>query len=239
MINLNIMLKIENLKTNYGDLEVLKGVSLEIAPKSVNILMGPNGAGKTTLLKSIFNLVDVTQGRIYFNGQDITGMPTHRLLSFGISYVPQGKINFDSLTVEENLLIGAGKKSREEVERSFERVYGIFPILREKRNDYAYNLSGGQQQQLAIGRVLMQDPRLILFDEPSLGLSPKLVREVFHTIKDIKDRFGVTCIVVEHNLKSVLKIADYGFILINGLISYHGTPDDIISSGEIKKVFTG
>lgn len=237
---MSVILKIQNLYAGYSDLQVLKGINMEIEEGTINILMGPNGAGKTTLLKSIFNLVDISDGKIYFNDKDITHFSTHKLLSYGISYVPQGKINFDTLTIEENLFIGSlNMKSKDEFFQSLNKIYTLFPALKEKKKEYAYNLSGGQQQQLAIARSLMQKPKLILFDEPSLGLSPKLVKQVFYTIKEIRDVFGITCIVVEHNLKSVLEIADYGFILTEGNISYQGTPEDIISSGEIKKVFTG
>lgn len=182
------MLTISKLYGGYGDLPVLKDVSIDLEPGSITVLMGPNGAGKSTLLKSIFNLADVTAGSIEFLEEPITGLPTHSLIELGIAYVPQGKINFGTLSVEDNLLIGAYHISDAEViAANLEQVYDEFPVLKHKRNEYAFSLSGGQQQMLAIGRALMNLPKLLLLDEPSLGLSPKLVKQTFKTLGSINE----------------------------------------------------
>lgn len=232
------MLRIQNLHSGYGDSLVLKNISLELVKGDVAILMGPNGAGKTTLLKSIFNLARVTEGSIVFKGVDITRAPTHKLLGQGIAFVPQGKVNFDTLTVEDNLRLGAESGSKK-TEVLLEKIYAQFPELKKKRTEYAFALSGGQQQMLSLGRALMRKPEMLLLDEPSLGLSPKLVKEVFGKIADISKAFQTTTLIVEHNLRSALTIANRGFVLVGGKVIADDTMDNLIDSEILQKVFVG
>ena len=234
------MLQIKNLTAGYGDLEVLRGISLELAPGSISVLMGPNGAGKSTLLKSIFNLVTVTGGYITYNGEELTGLPADRLLAKGIAYLPQGKVNFAALTVRENLQIGGlhlpSKQVRDE---NISTAMELFPDLTDKLSARAYTLSGGQQQMLAMARALVAEPKLLLLDEPSLGLSPKLVQETFSHIQRINQERSTTILIVEHNIKSVLDSADHGFVLVNGKLEASGTAADLRQSTILHKVFVG
>ena len=234
------ILKIDKLNAGYGDLQILKDVSLELQEGAVSVLMGPNGAGKSTLLKSIFSITDVSSGNVTFQGTDITGWPAHKLLAKGIAFVSQGKVNFGLLSVEDNLLLGAHhiKEKAVKAER-LEEVYTQFTVLKQKRKLYAFSLSGGEQQMLAIGRALMSHPTLLLMDEPSLGLAPKLVKEMFAHITEIKERFGTTILIVEHNLKSLMDVADYGFVLVHGKIVAHDTCMRLKGSEIMKQVFVG
>lgn len=237
------MLTITNLHAGYEDLEVLKGVDLTLEQGMIGVLLGPNGAGKSTLIKAIFNLVQVTKGDIQFYKENLRNLPTHDLLGHGITYVPQGRINFGMLTVEENLLMGLtlspALSLKRERENHMGRIFKQFPVLREKRKEYAFRLSGGQQQQLALGRALMTMPKLLLLDEPSLGLAPKLVKEIFITIKRINQEFGTSILVVEHNLKSVLNIADRCFVMVQGKIVKQGAASELKNSSVLQKVFVG
>ena len=234
------ILAIKKLIAGYDDMPVLREVNLELEQDKISILMGPNGAGKSTLLKSVFNQTDIKGGKIIFEGKDITKLPTHELLELGISYVPQGRINFDDLTVEENLLMGAYHlEDKEIIKKNIAKIYKEFPDLLVKKKQLAYALSGGQQQMLAIGRALVNNPRLLLLDEPSLGLSPKLVKETFKKIKEINQKFHTTVLIVEHNIKSVLEIADYGFIMVEGKIEAADEAQKIKNSDIMKKVFLG
>lgn len=234
------MLKITNLSAGYEDLQVLKNIDLEFRTGTMSVLMGPNGAGKSTLLRSIFHLTNITSGKIEFQGKDITNCSAHELLSLGIAYVPQGKVNFGTLSVKDNLLLGAHRlKDKKEWERRLSSIYETFPILEEKAKQLAYVLSGGQQQMLAIGRALMSQPKLLLMDEPSLGLAPKLVKEVFEKIRQIKEKFGTTILIVEHNLKSLMDIADEGFVMLQGEIVAHDSCARLKNSEIMRQVFVG
>ncbi len=234
------ILKISNLNAGYDSVQILHDVNIDVYPETITTLMGPNGAGKSTLLKSIFNLTDVISGEITYNNESITNMATHQLLKHGISYVPQGKVNFDTLTVERNLLMGAYRlKDKHTIKDNLIRVYDEFPVLEKKKNEYAFSLSGGQQQMLAMGRALMNTPKLLLLDEPSLGLSPKLVKELFEHIMDIKTNFQTTVLIVEHNLKSALSISDYGIVLVGGEVKAIQPSQDLIKSDIIRQVFVG
>jgi len=234
------ILEIKNLKANYGDIPVLREVSLELAKNKIGILMGPNGAGKTTLLKSIFNQTEIKDGQIFFEGKEITKLATHKLLELGIAYVPQGRINFSDLTVEENLLMGAHHlENKDVIKKNIAKIYEEFPDLKVKKKHLAYTLSGGQQQMLAIGRALVNRPRLLLLDEPSLGLSPKLVKQTFAKIKQINQKFDTTILIVEHNIKSVLEMADFGYIMVDGQIEIQEEAQKLIGAQVMKKVFLG
>lgn len=234
------ILSIKQLNAGYGEFEILEDIDLELEENSISVLMGPNGAGKSTLLKSIFNLTDVYSGEIKFQGNNITNSSAHELLELGVSFVSQGKVNFDKLTVEENLFMGAHfLEDEEKIEARKKEIYEHFPILEEKKNEYAYSLSGGQQQMLAIGRGLMSHPKLLLLDEPTLGLAPKLVQEVFDHIQKVREEFDTTILVVEHNLKSLLDIADYGFILVEGEMITEGECSELKDSEVMEKVFVG
>jgi branched-chain amino acid transport system ATP-binding protein len=235
-----MLLEIKNLNAGYEDLQVLKNVNLELEKGKMSVLMGPNGAGKSTILKSIFNITNITSGDIFFEGKKITKFPAHKLMSKGIAFVPQGKVNFDILSVRDNLLMGIHQeKDKTLVKRRLDEVYTQFPVLKEKEEEYAFALSGGQQQMLAIGRALMSSPKLLLMDEPSLGLAPKLVKEMFGFIKDIRDNFDTTILVVEHNLKSMMNVADDGYVLVQGEIIAHDSCDNLKNSNVMKEVFVG
>ena len=232
------MLSIKNLDAGYDGLEVLKQINLEIKPNEIVALIGPNGAGKSTIIKSIFDIADVTKGKIIFKGKDITKLKTHELIEVGISFVTQGRINFSNLTVKENLEIGANMiKDKEVIEKNLKAVYEKFPVLKEKRHDLAFTLSGGQQQMLALGRALMQTPALLLLDEPSLGLSPKLQKETFKMIKKLKDD-DISLLIVEQNAKKAIEIADRTYLLEDGKIVLKGD-SEIIKHEKIKNVYLG
>ena len=232
------MLEIHDLYAGYNGLEVLKGINLEIKPNQIVALIGPNGAGKSTIIKSIFSIAKISKGKIIFKEKDITRLNTHKLMNLGISYVPQGRINFNNLTVKENLEIGAELiKDKEIIQKRLNVVYEKFPILKQKRNKHAFTLSGGQQQMLALGRALMQSPTLLLFDEPSLGLSPILQKELFKTIQKLRQD-GIAILIVEQNAKKAIEIADKTYLLENGRIVLKGGKD-IIKHEKIKNVYLG
>lgn len=234
------MLTITDLHAGYENLEVLKGVDLTLEQGQIGVLMGPNGAGKSTLIKAICNLVRVTKGSIRLYEENLRDLLTHDLVDHGIAYVPQGRVNFGMLTVEENLRMGAVRlREQKDVGRHLERIFAQFPVLKEKRVEYAFRLSGGQQQQLALGRALMTMPKLLLLDEPSLGLAPKIVKEIFKKVKEIKQEFGTSILVVEHNIKSVLNIADRCFVMVQGTIVKHGAASELKDSNVLQKVFVG
>ena len=233
------MLSIKNLESGYGEMQALFGVSIDIKPKEIAVLIGPNGAGKSTVLKSIFNLIDVYKGKVMYKNKDITKIPTHELIELGISYVPQGRQVFSTLTVKENLEMGAFlTKEKELVKKRMQEVLEKhFPDLRKKLNDYAFNLSGGQQQMLAIGRALMQDPQLLLLDEPSLGLAPKIMKELFRKIVEINEE-GVTIMIVEQNAKQATAIADRIFVLEDGKLALSGDKS-LLKSKKIQHIYLG
>lgn len=232
------MLEIKNLNAGYGKLKVLENINLEIEPNQIISLIGPNGAGKSTIIKSIFNIADVYKGKITFKNENITKIKTHNLINLGISYVPQGKINFPSLTIKENLLLGANLiKDKEIINKNLNHVYEKFPVLKTKQNHLAYTLSGGQQQMLAIGRALMQKPSLLLLDEPSLGLSPKLQKRLFKLIKSLKEE-GISILMVEQNAKKAIEISDKVCLLEEGKIVLKGDKR-ILKNKKIKSVYLG
>lgn len=232
------MLQIKNLNSGYDNLEVLHNLNFEAKPAEIIAIIGPNGCGKTTLLKSIFNLCEIYSGKINFENKNITKLPTHDLIYEGISYVPQGRQVFSDLTVKENLEMGAFIiKDKELIQRNLKIVFDKFPFLKERADDYAFNLSGGQQQMLAIGRALMQNPKVLLLDEPSLGLSPKSMKEMFNKIKEI-NKTGVTVIIVEQNAKQAVSIADRTYLLESGKVALHGGKN-ILKNKRLKNIYFG
>lgn len=225
------LLEITDLEAGYQELDVLHGISLEVDQGELVALIGPNGAGKSTVLKSIYNIADVRSGRVELAGEDITGLKTHELLSKGVSYVPQGRINFSHLSIQENLRIGSEDEDR------LESVYKRFPALEEKKHEPAYSLSGGQHQMLALGRALMHDPKLLLMDEPSLGLAPKLIQELFEMIKSLRED-GIAVLLVEQNAKQAVQAADRTYLLEQGRVALQGG-DEITEHEKIQQVYLG
>jgi len=232
------MLSIKSLKAGYSGSEILHEIDFEAKPAEIVAIIGPNGSGKSTLLKSIFNLCDVYSGKITFKDKDITRLPTHELILEGIAFVPQGRQVFSDLTVKENLQMGAFVfKDKEVVKRNIADVFTKFPFLKEKQNDYAFTLSGGQQQMLAIARALIQDPELILLDEPSLGLSPIAIKEVFEKLVQI-NKEGIGVVIVEQNAKKAVSIAHKVFLLEQGKVVLHGGKE-VLRNKKIKEVYLG
>ena len=219
-------------------MEVLHGINLEINKGEIAVIIGPNGSGKTTVLKSIFGLCDVYSGKIMFESKDITKLPTYRLIREGIGYVPQIKRIFPSLTVKENLEIGAFIiHDKRLIRKKITSIFDKFPFLQEKQNECAWELSGGQQQILAISRALIQDPKLLLLDEPSMGLAPKVIKEIFKNILEISKE-GISVIIVEQNARQATKIADKTYVLENGEIVLEGGPE-ILKNAKIKDIYLG
>jgi branched-chain amino acid transport system ATP-binding protein len=233
------LLSVEGIETFYGGIQALKGVSLAVPEGSIVTLLGANGAGKSTTLKSISGLVPPARGTVTFSGRRIDGLPSEKIVRLGISHVPEGRELFPELTVLENLKMGAYTRTdRRAVGRGLERVQAHFPILAERRLQLAGTLSGGEQQMLAIGRALMAEPRLILLDEPSLGLAPMLVEEIFRIIRDIHDR-GTTVLLVEQNANKALSIADYGYVLETGTVSLAGDSRQLLRDDHIRRSYLG
>ena len=233
------MIKIDNLVVAYGGIEALKGISLEVPSGKIVTLVGANGAGKSTTLKSIVGLVKPKSGSINYEGTDLTKLKTETMVKEGIALVPEGRRVFADLTVLENLKIGAyTRKDRTGIEEDLEKVYSLFPRLKERTWQAAGTLSGGEQQMLAIGRALMCRPKLIMMDEPSLGLAPIIVKELFAIIKRINEE-GMTVLLIEQNANAALKIADIGYIMETGRITLTGTGKELLNNEEIKKAYLG
>jgi len=233
------LLKLDDIHVHYGGVKALDGASVSLDEGEVVALMGPNGAGKSTILKAIFGIAPVTGGTISWEGSAIHPVP-HEVVARGIAFVPQGRRVFADLTVEENLEIGGFTvPDRALVRERIKSLFEMFPILKEKRSAKSGTLSGGQQQMLAIARGLMTDPKVLLLDEPSLGLAPKVVKEVFAFVKEINQKRNTAVMVVEHNIKSLLEIATRGYILDKGKVVAHGSPQELVSKGTLEKVFTG
>ncbi|MHB0896193.1 MAG: ABC transporter ATP-binding protein [Spirochaetales bacterium] len=235
------MLDIENLSVNYGYVSALSGISLHVGKGEVITLIGGNGAGKTTTLMAISNLVEKLEGRITFKGKDITSMAPHRIVKMGICHVPEGRRIFPALTVRENLMAGTvgnpalGKKDHA---RLLDEVYSLFPRLKERMNQGGGSLSGGEQQMLAIARGLMMDPELILLDEPSLGLAPIVVEEIFELILKIKQG-GKTILLIEQNAGMALQVADRGYVLVTGRITLTGSGNELLVNPEVRRAYLG
>lgn len=233
------MLKIENLVVKYGMIEALKGISFEVNDGEIVTLIGANGAGKTTTLQTISGLLSPASGSIMLNDQDLTKIPSHKIVSLGLAQVPEGRRVFANQTVEENLKLGAySMKDKAEIAKGLDNAYDLFPRLKERRNQLAGTLSGGEQQMLAMGRALMTSPKIMLMDEPSMGLSPLLVKEIFRIIKDINER-GTTVLLVEQNAKMALGIADRAYVIETGKITLEGTGEELSNSEQVKKAYLG
>tara|TARA_Y100000034_G_scaffold124249_1_gene172146 strand:- start:352 stop:1062 length:711 start_codon:yes stop_codon:yes gene_type:complete len=233
------MLKIKGLKSGYDGMEVLKGIDLEVGDKKIVSVIGPNGAGKSTVIKSVFDLAETTEGEIEFNGESVVRLKTHELIRKGISYVPQGRIIFNNMTIRENLEIGGELIDDEkELNERVKEVYEKFPVLRERDMSLAFGLSGGERQMLALGRALIMKPKLLMLDEPSLGLSPKLQKELFSTIKKLRDDFGISILIVEQNAKKAIKISDRTYLLEDGKVVLSGGKG-ILRKKKIKQVYLG
>jgi branched-chain amino acid transport system ATP-binding protein len=233
------MLKIENLHVHYGGVHALKGLSFSVPEGNVVTLIGANGAGKSSTLRCVCGLETPSEGKIIFRGKEINHVPAFDRVSMGIAMVPEGRRIFTNLTVIDNLIMGAYKRTdKHEIEDSFERVYALFPRLKERLNQKALTLSGGEQQMLAVGRALMSKPTLLLMDEPSLGLAPNLVTDLYETIAKIHEE-GLTVLLVEQNAKSALELADYGYVLEIGNIVLEGSSSKLENDEGVRKAYIG
>ncbi|MBP3539408.1 MAG: ABC transporter ATP-binding protein [Oscillospiraceae bacterium] len=231
------MLSVKDLQVNYGGIEAVKGISFSVEEGKIVTLIGANGAGKSTTLKAIAGLVKPASGSIVFNGEELTGIDTTRIVSKGITLVPEGRRVFADLTVLENIKIGAYLRN-DDLNADIEWVYDLFPRLKERSWQLAGTLSGGEQQMLAVARALMSRPKVIMMDEPSLGLAPLVVKGIFDIIRKINEQ-GVTVLLIEQNANMALKIADYAYVLETGRISLSGTGAELLANEQVKKAYLG
>ncbi|RLE00291.1 MAG: branched-chain amino acid ABC transporter ATP-binding protein [Aquificota bacterium] len=232
-------LKVENLETGYGEVQILWGINLEVPVGNLTTILGANGAGKTTLLRAITGILPVWKGKVTFQGEDITRLSPHERATKGLIMIPEGRMIFPEMTVLENLEMGAfNKKARTNLKKNMEHALALFPRLEERLSQRAGTLSGGEQQMLAIARGLMAAPQVLIFDEPSLGLAPKLVIEVFETIQKLKEE-GITMLLVEQNAHLSLAITDYAYVLAEGKVAMEGRGEELEESEEVKKAYLG
>ena len=233
------LLKVTDLIVSYGGIEALKGISFEVAQGQIVTLIGANGAGKSTTLRTISGLVRAKEGRVYFEGRDITDFGTQKIVETGIAMVPEGRRVFANLSVLENLRIGAYlRKDREVIEQDIQYVYDLFPRLRERSWQLAGTLSGGEQQMLAVGRAMMTRPKLIMMDEPSLGLAPLVVKDIFRIIQTLKET-GMTVLLIEQNANAALHACDFAYVLETGRITMQGTGEELLASSAIQEAYLG
>lgn len=236
------MLKIRNLQTYYGRIRVLDNVSLSVKPSEVVTLIGANGAGKSTILNCISRLIPCREGDIFFQGQKINGQPPEAVVRLGICQVPEGRQIFQPLTVMENLELGAylryGKRNRGSIQQDMDMVFSLFPVLAERLQQVSGTLSGGEQQMLAIGRALMSRPKLLLLDEPSMGLAPRVVADIFHIVVKLRQE-GLTILIVEQNARAALRIADRGYVLETGKIILQGSASELLEDHDVKRAYLG
>ena len=233
------MLEIKDLYVRYGMIEAIKGISFEVRDGEIVTLIGSNGAGKTTTMHAISGLLKPASGSIMLDGVELTKTPNHKIVSMGLAQVPEGRRVFAQQTVEENLLLGAyARKDKDGIQKDLEHVYDLFPRLLERKKQLAGTLSGGEQQMLAMARALMSRPKILLMDEPSMGLSPLLVKEIFRIIQDI-NKEGTTILLVEQNAKMALAIADRAYVLETGKITLEGTGEELSASEEVRKAYLG
>jgi branched-chain amino acid transport system ATP-binding protein len=235
------VLDVKDIETGYGETQILFGVSLKVEKGTITALLGSNGMGKTTTLWAISGVLPVWKGRILFKNSDITKLPAHKRTSLGIVLVPEGRRLWPRLTVYENLVLAglSTERARRKFDENLELVFNYFPILKERRNQLAGTLSGGEQQMLAIARGLMLEPEILMMDEPSLGLAPKIVQEIADIIRRLRDEEGKTILLVEQNVYISLKLADYAYVIENGKIVLEGTPDKISENPKLKKAYLG
>jgi len=245
------MLALINVHTFYGPIEALKGVTIEVKHGEIVCLIGNNGAGKSTTLMTISGILKPSSGDVLFEGKSIKGIPPHRIVEMGISQVPEGRRIFPKLTVKENLEMGAYSvvsdqfsvfrkktKKNQQLETHLEKVFELFPVLKERHKQMGGTLSGGEQQMLAIGRALMSDPKLLLLDEPSLGLAPIMASKIFKTIKEINGE-GITVLLVEQNARAALKLSSRGYVLENGRVALQGKGEDLLNNEKVRKAYLG
>jgi branched-chain amino acid transport system ATP-binding protein len=235
------MLTLTNIHTFYGPIEALKGINIEVKQEEIVCLIGSNGAGKSTTLMTISGILKPSSGSIQFEGKTINGIPPHRIVKMGISQVPEGRRIFPKLTVKENLEMGAYTKFKVQSLKfkvQLDKIYELFPVLKERPKQLGGTLSGGEQQMLAIGRALMSSPKLLLLDEPSLGLAPIIVSKIFKTIKEV-NREGVTVLLVEQNARAALKLSNRGYVLENGRVALEGKGEELLKNEEVKKAYLG
>ena len=233
------MLKVSDLKVSYGAIQAIKGISLEVNEGEIVSLIGANGAGKTTTLHTITGLTKAQSGSVELEGRNLLTTEAHKIVSLGLAHVPEGRHIFSSLTVEENLMMGAYiRKDKERIQQDLSRVYTLFPRLQERREQEAGTLSGGEQQMLAIGRAMMSNPRILLLDEPSMGLSPLLVKEIFHIIKELNQQ-GMTILLVEQNARMALSISNRAYVLETGKIVMEGEGQELLQDDQVRKAYLG
>ena len=231
------MLKVENLSVNYGHIEALKNVSVDVKKGQICSIIGANGAGKSTLLKTISGLVKPVSGSIFFEGRPLP-KKAHKIVAEGIVHVPEGRKTFSGLTIEDNLLVGGTLADKSRLSANLEKQYALFPILKERKHQFAGTLSGGEQQMLAVARGLMSEPKIILLDEPSMGLAPLIVNQIYKLIGQIRDS-GITVLLIEQTAKKALSICDYAYVLENGRIKLSGTGKELLESDEVRKAYLG
>lgn len=233
-------MEVKGLEVSYGELTILKDVNFEVADGELISIIGANGAGKTTLLKALSGLIMPRSGEILYNNERIDRLPAHKRVDMGIVYVPEGKRPFPYLTVKENLELGAfSPRARGELSRRLEYVYGLFPLLKERANQLAITLSGGEQQMLAIGRGLMSDPKLLMLDEPSFGLAPKIVDSIFNVIDKLHKELGLTILLVEQNARRALELADRAYVLETGRIALQGIGKELLEDDRVRRAYLG
>ncbi len=236
------MLRVESISAFYGAIQALRNVSIHVSAGEIVTLLGANGAGKTTLLKIISGIHVPVKGRLWFGGQNITGLPAERILHLGVGQVPEGRQIFAPLSVLDNLILGAyvsfRREEKKEVLKDLDSIFELFPVLKERTKQRAGTLSGGEQQMVAIGRTLMARPKLLLLDEPSMGLAPKVVNDIFQTIQTLRSR-ATTILLVEQNAKAALKVADRGYIIETGRIILEGETQDLLNNKEVQRAYLG
>jgi branched-chain amino acid transport system ATP-binding protein len=233
------MLEVEDLKVCYGKIEAVKGISFSVEAGQVVTLIGTNGAGKTTTLRTISGLLPVAGGHVRFEGERLDGVPAHRIVELGVAHSPEGRRIFPRMTVLENLELGAFiRTDADGVDADLKRVLELFPVLEERRTQAAGTLSGGEQQMLAMGRALMSRPRLLMLDEPSMGLSPIMMQRIFSTVKELKEQ-GTTILLVEQNAQAALGLADYAYVIETGRIALSGTGAELLENEDVRKAYLG
>lgn len=234
-----MLLKVDNLNVNYGVIHAIKDISFEVEEGEIVALIGANGAGKTSTMHAISGLLNSKTGVITFDGKDISKMPAHKIIAQGLAQVPEGRRIFAQLSVEENLEMGAYLRKDKQINADMQHIYELFPRLKERKKQLAGTLSGGEQQMLAMGRALMSKPKLLLLDEPSMGLSPILVNEIFQIIKDINEKDGVTVLLVEQNANKALSIADHAYVLEIGEITISGKASEVAANPKVREAYLG